>query len=127
MDRVSFSGLVNDPETRRSPGQHNLKAAEVGNKAFLERWGRLKTDGQLQWGPDPTLTHLGEEQARHVNLLLEAERKAGMPMPTSFLVSPLNRACRTHALSYGTVEGADKPLIMENLREGATSETCWLL
>jgi broad specificity phosphatase PhoE len=95
-----------------------LKASQVGEKAFLEKWGRMTTDGHITWGPDPSLTALGEDQARDVNLLLEQERSAGMPMPQAFYVSPLTRACHTLQLAYSTVKGSDSPLIMENLREG---------
>lgn len=103
---------------RHGQGFHNFQAETVGEKLFIDVYARQYKNDQIEWGPDPSLTELGKQQAAGVSDMLIKERDLGMPVPTSFYVSPLQRACQTHQIVYGSVEAAESPLIVDNLREG---------
>jgi broad specificity phosphatase PhoE len=50
---------------------------------------------------DPQLTKLGEQQAHDAHAMWAAEIKAGIPIPGKFYCSPLTRAMRTNAITFG--------------------------
>lgn len=104
---------------RHGEGVHNVAEAIYGTPAWNSYWSHLNGDDNLVWGPDPALTALGETQALDVNATWKREQVAGIPLPSSFYSSPLQRATNTLQLTWGDVQ-LDKgilPLIMEDLRE----------
>jgi len=102
---------------RHGQGVHNLATDKYGLQAFLSYWSALKTDGELTWGPDPVLTEVGKQQARHVNSIWKKEVANGMPLPTAWYCSPLTRAAETLEISYDGLLNKS-PLFIEDLREG---------
>lgn len=67
-------------------------------------WSKLDGDGELVWGPDPELTHLGLDQARSAREAWRTERASDIPLPERHYGSPLQRALRTF---HETFVGAD--------------------
>lgn len=104
---------------RHGEGVHNVAEAKYGTPAWNEYWSHLYGDGELVWGPDPALTPFGEKEALDVNAAWKIEQAAGIPIPSSFYTSPLQRATNTLQLTWSDIQ-LDKgvlPLIMEDLRE----------
>lgn len=84
-------------------------------------WGKRKTDGTIVWGPDPSLTDLGETQARNISKAWVKAKEDGVPLPTRWFVSPLRRTGNTCLLSwegiFGGFGGEGRNVkVLENLR-----------
>ena len=60
----------------------------------------LFRSGELVWGPDPLLTHLGELQAEEAHAAWKAELPFGIPTPQKCFVSPHRRALDTWKITF---------------------------
>ena len=63
-------------------------------------WSKLNGDGEIVWGPDPLLTHLGELQAEEAHEAWKKELPHGVPLPEKFFSSPLKRALDTWKITF---------------------------
>ncbi|TFY77106.1 hypothetical protein EWM64_g6905 [Hericium alpestre] len=104
----------------------NVAEAKYGNKAWNEYWSLLNDDGELTWGPDPSLTSIGEGQARTAYAVWATELPRGMPLPHKLYASPLTRALQTYELTFTGIIPAEhpKPIILEMVREEYGEHTC---
>ncbi|GAA6001859.1 hypothetical protein JCM10207_002354 [Rhodosporidiobolus poonsookiae] len=114
---------------RHGEGYHNVAERKYGTKAWDDYWSKLNGDGELVWGPDPLLTHLGVSQARAVNHAWKEQQQDGVPLPERLYSSPLSRAASTLSETWegvvmdGEVEGV-RPVFREGLRETMGVHTC---
>ncbi|KAF7322223.1 F-box domain-containing protein [Mycena kentingensis (nom. inval.)] len=108
---------------RHGQGVHNVAEAKYGSGAWNERWAMLEGDGELTWGPDPSLTSLGECQATDVNALWHSELAAGAPLPEKLYCSPLTRALQTQQITFAGIQ-TPRVVILENCREEYGAHTC---
>ncbi|GAA6061935.1 hypothetical protein JCM10212_001503 [Sporobolomyces blumeae] len=112
---------------RHGQGWHNVAESKYGTDAWNNRWSMEYGDANMTWGPDPSLTPLGESQARAVNRAWKRELQAGVPLPQKLYSSPLSRSAKTLELTWGDVlieNGDVTPLIVEHLREVIGVHTC---
>jgi len=101
---------------RHGEGFHNKAALKHGMVEFYNNFEGKATDGELTWGPDPTLTPFGEEQALALNRIWLKEMADGIPIPQSYYCSPLTRSAQTLVLSYKSIPHKS-PIFIEDLRE----------
>lgn len=106
---------------RHGQGFHNVAHDKYGDDAWNEHWSKLNGDGTMVWGPDPDLTTVGKAQAVANHDEWRRQLRAGAPRPTRLYLSPLSRSLDTHFLTWGS---AERPLVMENLRETYGVHTC---
>lgn len=111
---------------RHGQGFHNVVVEKYGEDAWDEKWSRLNTDGELEYGPDAMLTERGINQAKQNNEVWTAEvREHGAPLPDKFYVSPLQRSMWTLLYTWEGLRHEDqRPIIVENLRERYGDHTC---
>ncbi|CDZ98609.1 Predicted phosphoglycerate mutase [Phaffia rhodozyma] len=119
---------------RHGQGFHNVAAAKYQALGTWEnKWSFETTDGEITWGPDPVLTPLGESQARALSKAWLNASKNGIPLPTRWFVSPLQRTIQTCQITWGDVwekvlsKGRDGAGVgvraIEDLREKAWADT----
>lgn len=103
---------------RHGQGNHNVVVERYGSAEWRRKWHALENDGDLVYGPDPVLTELGENQAKENNRAWKEQLSKGAPVPSRFIVSPLQRSCNTLLITWNDIfpKGA-QPLIVENVRE----------
>jgi len=111
---------------RHGEGFHNVAESKYGSQAWCKHWAKLDGDGEIVWGPDPQLTPLGEQQARHAHTAWEKERVFGIPLPEKLYTSPLTRAIRTNQVTFDNtlLPSGPKTIIVENMRERNGVHTC---
>ncbi|CED83405.1 Predicted phosphoglycerate mutase [Phaffia rhodozyma] len=113
---------------RHGQGFHNVAESKYGTDSWNDYWSKLYTDGNLTWGPDPSLTSLGIEQAKHVNAVWKEELALSPPFPEIIWSSPLRRAADTLVWTYQdtAMNGSSgvRPMFKENLRESIGLHTC---
>ncbi|KAL7410969.1 histidine phosphatase superfamily [Mrakia frigida] len=115
---------------RHGQGYHNVAEVKYSAEGTWENhWGKLKTDGALVWGPDPSLTSLGESQARNISQAWVKEKEHGVPLPSRWYTSPMRRTGNTCLLSwegiFGGFGGEGKNVkVLENLREVCGMHWC---
>ncbi|KAL7410900.1 histidine phosphatase superfamily [Mrakia frigida] len=117
---------------RHGQGWHNVAESHYGTEAWDALYSKLYTDGNMTWGPDPSLTPLGISQALEVNrvwkeeLSLEMKEEARARLPDVVWTSPLRRAAETlnHTYFDTALSNGLRPVFKENLRESIGTHTC---
>lgn len=106
---------------RHGEGHHNVAEAKYGTKAWDDHWSLLNGDGELVWGPDPSLTSVGEGQAHDARRIwnnLLSEGKADLPpLPGAYFSSPMIRSAKTLYLTFEGRTPAKPVVILESIRE----------
>lgn len=94
---------------------------QYGTKAWDDHWSLLTGDGELIWGPDPSLTSVGEGQARDArriwNNLLSEGAPDPPPLPGAYFSSPMIRSAKTLYLTFEGRTPAKPFVILESIRE----------
>lgn len=108
---------------RHGQGLHNFAVAKYGDLEWERKWHFLGSDGEIVWGPDPSLTELGIKQAQENNQVLKEQISKGMPMPSKFYCSPMLRSCQTLEESWKGIT-TPQPIITELIRETAGRSLC---
>ncbi|KAJ7225111.1 hypothetical protein B0H12DRAFT_1223836 [Mycena haematopus] len=110
---------------RHGQGYHNVAEDKYGTQAWDDYWSKRDGDGEITWGPDPELTHLGIAQAAAANEMWKAElRDARIPRPDIFLCSPLTRTVQTAVATFVGVFDTPRVIVVENCREEHGVHTC---
>lgn len=108
---------------RHGQGWHNVAEDKYGTEAWNDYWSKLDTDGVIVWGPDPTLTPLGEQQAQAVSDAFKTEIPHGVPLPQKLYTSPLTRALQTNNITFFGLD-RHRTEVVENCREQIGDHTC---
>ncbi|KAK5948968.1 putative phosphoglycerate mutase pmu1 [Knufia fluminis] len=117
---------------RHGQGYHNLAEGYYGTQPWDCYWAQLDGDPEssITWA-DAHLSKLGEQQAGEQSRFWKTQlAEARMPVPCSWFVSPMERACRTAQITFeglareGKVYGEWKPIVKELLRETNGVHTC---
>lgn len=112
---------------RHGQGYHNQAHAKYGNDAWNDYWSKINGDGELVWGPDPELTHLGVSQAIENHDQWEIElRDESKILPHKWYSSPFTRSIDTLIGTWNGIVDLKqvKPLVLEDLRETIGIHTC---
>lgn len=110
---------------RHGQGFHNVIVEKYGMEEWHRKWHCMETDGEIIFGPDPTLTTLGIKQAMENNAAWKQQLAKGAPLPSKFYVSPLQRSCKTLQLTWdGGIPQSIRPQIVESLRETIGINMC---
>jgi len=110
---------------RHGEGYHNVAMAKYTTEEWMSCQTRLNGDGELVWGPDPELTELGVEQAKHAYRAWKAELEYNIPLPEKLYSSPMRRAIKTNQVTFeGLLRPGLKTTIVENIREKNCVSTC---
>ncbi|KAK5070575.1 putative phosphoglycerate mutase pmu1 [Lithohypha guttulata] len=118
---------------RHGQGYHNLAESYYGPAAWDCHWAELDGDpdpaSTISWS-DAHLSKLGQRQAQEQSKFWIFQlSKQGMPLPHTWFVSPMNRACKTLEITFrplaetGVVQDW-KPTVKEYLRETNGIHTC---
>lgn len=117
---------------RHGQGYHNLAEAYYGTQPWDCYWAQLDGDPEsnITWA-DAYLSKLGERQAGEQSRFWRTQlAEARMPVPSSWFVSPMERACRTAQITFeslareGKLDKEWKPIVKELLRETNGVHTC---
>lgn len=108
---------------RHGQGWHNIASQKYPKHEWMSKWRFLGTDGELTWGPDANLTDLGIKQAQENNVAWTKQLENGAPLPSRFLVSPLQRSIHTLKHTWHD-KNYPRPLVVENLRETIGIHLC---
>lgn len=100
---------------RHGQGYHNEMVNKVGIEEWHKKWHRLETDGEIVYAPDPQLTPLGEQQAAENHEAWLREIDLGAPIPHRFIVSPLQRLCRTLQITWNGLRPRTTPVEVDEL------------
>lgn len=114
---------------RHGQGWHNFALEKYGLEAWDNYWSHLNGDGDLVWGPDPSLTDLGVAQARENNRGWKEQLAKGAPLPSAYYCSPFTRACQTAVATWEdialTASAQPHPVhVQEDIRETIGGHTC---
>ncbi|GAA5926384.1 hypothetical protein JCM3775_001002 [Rhodotorula graminis] len=110
---------------RHGEGVHNVAERVHGSSEWNRYWSMLNGDGNLTWGPDPLLTHVGVSQAERNTAAWAKEARAGVPLPQSLYSSPLSRAMSTLEITWRDLLFSKiAPVVKESLREVIGVHTC---
>jgi len=124
---------------RHGEGYHNTAEAYYGTPLWNCYWSEQYGNGTTSWvlsspnftyrkGPDALLTHKGIQQALTANAAWKLQLNASIPLPQTFLSSPLSRAASTLNLTWSDIvlEALPfaKPTFIESLRESIGLHTC---
>jgi broad specificity phosphatase PhoE len=110
---------------RHGEGDHNVAEAKYGTEAWDAHWSLLTGDGQGNvWGPDPSLTQVGQGQAKDAaarwsELLRSSDPP---PMPTRFFSSPMVRAAETLELTFDGIAWPSPSSSKEDMLLAPTEE-----
>ncbi|ODV68307.1 phosphoglycerate mutase-like protein [Hyphopichia burtonii NRRL Y-1933] len=103
---------------RHGQGNHNIVVSKYGIGEWRRKWHELERDGDLVYGPDPVLTEVGINQAKENNQAWKEQLAKNAPIPSKFIVSPLQRSCNTLLITWKDIFPENtKPVIVENVRE----------
>ncbi|CAK9436472.1 uncharacterized protein LODBEIA_P10300 [Lodderomyces beijingensis] len=105
---------------RHGQGWANVAGRKYSRDEWYEKWRFLGTDGEITWGPDADLTELGVDQAWENHHAWRHQLSRGAPWPRSFYVSPLQRAIKTHNITWDHQPAR----VVENLRETIGLHLC---
>ncbi|WVQ88332.1 hypothetical protein IAS59_002066 [Cryptococcus gattii] len=107
---------------------------QAEHNAIKERYQIPDEIGQILYPIlDPDLTDLGRSQAAALGYALQREAKRGMPLPSTWYVSPMKRAGETCGIEWGWLfeeskgkgKGHGVPAtVIENLREHLHVHEC---
>lgn len=120
---------------RHGQGYHNLAVEVFGLDAWNDHYSHLGSaklpNGEvIEYGPDPFLTSLGEEQAKSMHDAFEREiSDHGCPIPSKLYSSPFTRSAQTLTITMDGITVSKektmlKPIVTENLRETIGGHLC---
>lgn len=110
---------------RHGQGFHNVCVEKYGLAAWSAKWHALGTDGEIVYAPDPQLTERGVAQARQNQSAWRQQLAAGAPMPSRWIVLPLQRSCHTVVATWeGLRPPHAAPLVVEQVRETLGVNLC---
>ncbi|RPA74576.1 phosphoglycerate mutase-like protein [Ascobolus immersus RN42] len=108
---------------RHGQGHHNVAESFYGTALWDCFYSLLDGNETARWD-DALLTKQGEAEARKAAASWKTQRKFGIPLPETYLSSPLRRAASTLLLTFTPNIPNLRPIFIENLRETLGAHTC---